>query len=269
MHIRLTLIALLLLVSAVLPISMAAQDETSATFTFGAVSFALDPDLANDAEAEFLESTASGSPGPYDNPSSQFIRLLDYVAFEESRFAVEPIIQVWDRSELAAYRSYNTQVTRLIDLLSDEPNLAQFTAFVGGDYDSTEHLPYLPASTGAVQILAAQPEYLETGDLTGIRYVTYFTPQPGYPLEDNEAQFAYTFQGVTTDGAHYIAAHFPVKTNLFPPMLDDAFDLAAFQANYSSYLLNNVDSLNDQSESAFNPPLSALDDFIGTINISG
>jgi uncharacterized protein YlxW (UPF0749 family) len=74
----------------------------------------------------------------------------------------------------------------------------------------------------------------------------------------------YTFQGLTRDGNHYIAAYFPITVKGLgdEPVVED-WD--AFAAGYQDYLKESMDNLNALSPEEFEPDLEALDQVIQSL----
>src|SRR5690606_37415016 len=101
------------------------------------------------------------------------------------------------------------------------------------DPSTLDELPLLPHA-GAAQVLHANAAYLsfDGGDGIGLRYVTYYA-QDVAPLLGS--WFWYTFQGLTNDNSVYVAAVFPISTELFPDTLPDPFNYDAFAADFESY----------------------------------
>jgi hypothetical protein len=126
-------------------------------------------------------------------------------------------------------------------------------------------MPYLPLYN-AGQVMHAQVAYLNFKSGQGVRYLTQFDQAP---LPINNYELHYTFQGLTNDGAYYVAAVLPVNLRGLPS--DASVDVnnppSNFMEDFSKYLSDTVNMLNGQPPSVFSPNLSALDALIGSLEI--
>jgi hypothetical protein len=127
-------------------------------------------------------------------------------------------------------------------------------------------LPMLPTVT-ASQIFRSQVEYLDFPNGSGIRFITSAGLDVS-PLSD-EGLF-YTYQGLTNDGAYYIAAMFPIKSPVLP---DNTVQMTTeqyneFVANYDSYLADTVQQLDELSADDFRPRLDAIDHVFASLEIT-
>lgn len=118
-------------------------------------------------------------------------------------------------------------------------------------------LPMLPIVT-ASQYFKAQVKYVDFAGGSGVRYITAAGLDVS-PLS-NEVLF-YTFQGLTDDGAYYIAAQFPISAPTLPdvaePMNTDEYN--AFAANYDAYLADITAQLDALAPSDFSTDLTVYD----------
>ena len=128
-----------------------------------------------------------------------------------------------------------------------------------------DSMPYLPLYN-AGQVMHAQVAFLDFKNGKGVRYLTQFDQAP---LPINNYELHYTFQGLTSDGAYYVAAVLPVNLDGLPS--DASVDLnnppSNFMEDFPAYLSDTVNMLNGQSPSAFSPDLSKLDALIGSLEI--
>jgi Leucine rich repeat len=118
-------------------------------------------------------------------------------------------------------------------------------------------IPLLPL-INAAQVFHAQVQYLDFQNGSGVRFITHYSQEVvGRLTKDN---IFYTFQGLTEDGAYYIAAFFPISADgLNDEMVDEPWEAAqAHLAEDSQYL----DSLSTQ---AFTPDLELLDSVIQSL----
>jgi hypothetical protein len=152
---------------------------------------------------------------------------------------------------------YAGQVSALQQLLADRPA------------DPAGPLPLLPPVNAAQQFVA-QVEYLEFGNGAGVRYLTALSQ--GLDPVANDRIF-YTFQGLTADGAAYVAAFFPVAAADLPATAAEALAAPEVAAvleggDHAAYLAGVVQGLNGADPAAFDPELSRLDAWIATLVVS-
>ena len=128
------------------------------------------------------------------------------------------------------------------------------------------NLPMLPIVT-ASQVLRSQVQYLDFPGGSGIRYVTAAALDVS-PLSDSV--LFYTFQGLTSDGAYYVAGVFPVKSGLLPatpePMDSDQYN--QFAANYPAYIADLTQKLDGLAPQSFSPDLTLLDKLFQSLQIT-
>jgi hypothetical protein len=111
-----------------------------------------------------------------------------------------------------------------------------------------DELPILPESDGH-ESLHQQEKYLNFNKGTGVSFVSvYGNDDP--PL--NAGDFFYTFQGITTDGKHYVSFFWPVKATGMPAN--------SSQADAKKYLHN-------LARTKFTPSLTVLDQVVSSITI--
>ena len=130
------------------------------------------------------------------------------------------------------------------------------------DDGSGEALPFMP-DIPAAQVIRARAEYVETPQVAGITYLTAFR-QDISPFASND--FWYTFQGLSTDGAWYVAADFVVDASMFPEEVTakDA-ERIADPERFAAYLEDSVQALNEAAPDDFAPPLTAIDALVQSI----
>lgn len=155
-------------------------------------------------------------------------------------------------------------VAALQQLLTDRPDLAAFTRPNGEAPDPA--LTMLPPSN-AQQMFRAQAQYITFAEGSGVRYLTQLSQGPG-PI--NNQELFYTFQGLTNDGATYVAAYFPVS---LADLLDSARisdeEFATIMEDWQGYVDQTVGLLTDQPTAAFTPDLAVLDALINSLTVSG
>jgi hypothetical protein len=215
------------------------------------ISLQIDPALAGRIQAELVEAT-------FDPDGMSYAWLPRHIrlTFPGSYAAGQPLLQrqqlnlaempqvvVFPAADYAALSAdAASQIALLQALLVERP------AIPGGP------LPYLPL-VNAAQVLASQPAYLAFQNGAGMRYLTALA-QEVIPVT-NRALF-YTFQGLTDDGAYYVAAFFPLTTAALPDTIE-VTDWDGFNAGFSGYLAETRALLADLEPAAFTPNLSLLD----------
>lgn len=203
--------------------------------------------IANRVPAEGVASDPIWMIFP-DHAHFIFMNYLHGEAFHTAQIFVYPITE---------YRARNEYVddifTRLQQFIEEKPSAA------------LEGIPFLPF-WNAAQLMTSNIRYLEFENGSGVRFLTQYG-QALWPV-DNINLF-YTFQGMTADSSHYVAAIFPVTNPILPDdgaeLIDPDFE--AFIDNWDGYLAETVNQLNGQGMSSFSPDLSLLDALIQSLHI--
>lgn len=123
-------------------------------------------------------------------------------------------------------------------------------------------LPLLP-NTNASQAFHAQAQYLDTGTVQGLRFISQHA-QEVRPV--NNQELFYTFQGLTSDGAYYVAVFFPVTTAVLPDKIE-VEDWEAFSASFATYLAETTAVLEKLPPAEFNPDLTLLDAVVISLRV--
>jgi heat shock protein HslJ len=255
--VKLALLVLALLVTLV-ALPVLAQD----TLTFNDFSFTLDPAVAANVNITRFAGDPPDlqAPGGPEVAHTQFI-LYNAFPVPESIFDSQGGIRVYNIADFGPYDFPSQRLAQLQTLLAERPDLAQFTVTTEDDSDELPLMPVMPAG----QVIRARPQFVETATVQGISYVTVYR-QDASPFLGSE--FIYTFQGISTDGAHYVSAIFPLETALFPAETPADFDYDAFIETINDYFAQSVTTLNDASPDAFTPSLTALDAMVQTFTFS-
>jgi hypothetical protein len=151
-------------------------------------------------------------------------------------------------------RMVRLQLSALRRLLEEQPATAE------------GELPLLPLNN-AGPMLHARLHYLDYENGSGVAYLTQFAMGPSVA---NNQELVYTFQGLTTDRAYYVAAYFPASLPGLPAtgQLNEA-DFAKLMANYPAYLADTVALLEAQAPEAFTPDLAQIDRLIESLVVQG
>jgi hypothetical protein len=89
--------------------------------------------------------------------------------------------------------------------------------------------------------------------------------QAANPVTNQE--LIYTFQGLSEDGAYFIAAVLPVAYPDLPANVEAAS--ADFADDYEAYLAGVVEMLNQADPASFTPNLTALDEMMTSMTVVG
>lgn len=221
------------------PTATAVPDAASVSVSFGGL------------EMNFTAQVVEAVPPSPDvmgymvMPKHLRLELQNYAITEHLK---KPQIYVYVVEELAINEAAAQAAASLQAVLANPASVQQMS--------QEQDLPFLPLINEA-QMLHAQVQFVDFKNGQGVRYVTQYS-QGLTPITN--AELFYTFQGLTSDGKYYIAAVLPVN---LPGLPADAQDTGMIplesSTNYSNYLLNTLDMLNQQPVDAFTPDLSILD----------
>jgi len=169
-------------------------------------------------------------------------------------------VRFYRTADFAGYDQASRELEALSRLLGERPELVGSVEFTAGGTGGT--LPYLPVMPAA-QVIRAKAHYIDTAELAGVAYITAFR-QDVEPFAADD--FWYTFQGLSADGAWYVAADFVVDASLFPEKVraKDA-ERISDPESYASYLSQGVASLEEATPDAFTPPLASIDALVESI----
>jgi hypothetical protein len=231
------------------------------------VHFSADPSLANSIWPEVMPATPL--PDVLEGPS-YWLAIPEHIRFTFSdpslstsrrrmgfNLAAEAQILVFPRAELVDINPLvQTQMETLRNLLAER-----------GTVPSGE-LPLLPL-TNSAQVFHAQAQYLVSGNLQGLRFISQHSQDPR-PIMLSQELF-YTFQGFTDDGVYYVAAFFPVTTTALPDTIaqGDWHVIRDTEASYASYLLETTAVLEQLPPAEFTPDLTLLDAVVTSLIIDG
>jgi hypothetical protein len=123
--------------------------------------------------------------------------------------------------------------------------------------------PPLPAN----QQLRARMHYLDFPGGSGVACLTRYAVDASPVVNDS---LAYTFQGLSSDGQHYVSFFWPVDSAALPDthqagLAGQTYD--AFAAQFEAYLARTTQALDAQPDGAFTPALWLLDGLLGTLRI--
>jgi hypothetical protein len=221
---------------------------------FGGVTFSYDPQIASAVSGEEEAATDPGQGAPWEVQPATIRFSFDGYPVADSFTA--PVILIFPVKE---YQSMSEEAGKVIEELRQVIASQPQPTFDKG-------YPFLPM-WNAAQIMRTKVAYFSFANGQGVRYLTQYG-QGISPL--NNKYLFYTYQGLTSDGKYYVSAILPVTNAILPP--DESVipggDYQKFSDNYLDYLNGMVDKLDAQSEDAFVPSLTALDNLIKSIAIN-
>jgi hypothetical protein len=171
--------------------------------------------------------------------------------FHEAYIVVYPV---------AEFQSVNNNAARVIP---DHQSFMAARPTITDPANPDDYIPFLPVWPAA-QVFRSLVQYLDFQNGTGVRFLTQFAQ--ALVTVNNEELF-YTYQGMTSDGAHYVAAVLPVS---HPSLPSDGTqvpggDFDAWANDYGNYLQTTLAELEAQPDSSFTPDLALLDAMIQSL----
>ncbi|MBK9055840.1 MAG: leucine-rich repeat domain-containing protein [Chloroflexi bacterium] len=236
----------------------------------GAV-FTFDHMIADSVWLELVPAQpAEPGPGMVWAPSQHIVFTLANAAGAQNHAPLGQYLPAEAQIHVYPITGLNAEVQPVVDglrqLLAEPPDAAALEAISLGQDSFLPGLTLLPPSN-ARQPFRAQVEYLTFVGGRGVRYLTQLSQGP-VPVSNQE--LFYTFQGLTDDGALYVAAYFPVTLPALPDspeMSDEA--LTALVEDWLGYLTQTTQLLNESAAASFTPDLIALDTLINSLSVSG
>ena len=227
---------------------------TSQTVSYGNVTFTFTATLSD----HVLARTVFGAPRDPNIP--MFLNTSQRLEFTLNDFQYTAtsrpmLLTVYKISDLEASDANYTPMVAAMRTL-----LAQHTPLAVGVSLSTP-ITVIPVQN-AGQAFHAQSRYFKFLNGTGVRFVTYYTQNPG-PV-DNQSLF-YVYQGLTDDGLYYISALIPITTRSLGllPTWQNPGDTATLNA-YLTQVVQKVDTFGAKD---FTPALDDLDAWIASIQV--
>jgi len=252
-----TLVLVALVLSA-LPILAQQATPTTNTLSFNSISFSYDTALGLNVNIQPFGGDAVDvlQPGGAQPPSVTFYLYNDF-ANATGTAAADASVSVYRVDDLAPYTGYQDQLTALQMLLTNLPDL---TTYESAEATATL-LPFLPVYP-AGQVLRASTNYVQSAGFNGVSYITVYRQDVSPFLAD---EFVYTIQALSSDGAYYVSAIQQITVDAFPAAAE-AFDPAAFSANFDAYLLESVARV-EAADTVIAPATTLLDDLVSSLTI--
>lgn len=217
------------------------------------LSFSLDPALGTDYESMIIAESTGADKAYFDiYPEYTELTIKNYPL---SGAAQEP-------------RIYLFPIGRFCELLPDllPGRLADLQALIAGGDATSDELPLLPVINSS-QMFVSQVKLITFQNGTGIRYITQYA-QGIVPI--NNQEMFYTFQGLTSDGEHWVAVILPISNSLLPAdgmNPPNGQSMEDFANNYRTYLTETATQLNAQSPDSFTPTIAGVDALVNSIVI--
>ncbi len=256
---RFKLLVLLIAILAMSAVPAFAQEDGSTThqISFDGVSFSFDALVANNVSI----TQYGGDPADLQMPGAPEVRHTEFVLYSgggipiPTAFEAPGFVRVYNTADFAGYAWHEEQLAQLQSLLENKPDLA--ANMVMQNEGNNPALPFIPG-VPAGQVMRARAAYVETAAVKGIVYMTIYR-QDASPAIAYE--FMYTFQGISTDGAHYVSAVFRPMPFAYPAEYAPV-DLSTFDAE--AYYADAITTLNAASPDEFVISLNLLDAVIGS-----
>jgi hypothetical protein len=173
------------------------------------------------------------------------------------------LVRMYPTAEMAGFAAAD-QMEQLSSILTERPDLSSFmTIGVEGGGDL---LPYLPVGP-APRALQARAAYVDAPEVSGVEYVTAFSFDAS-PFAATD--FWYTFQGLSADGAWYVAVDAIIDASMFPDEVtaQDARETSDAR-RYARYLTESQATLDTADPSAFDPSLTSLQALVQSLTFGG
>ncbi len=235
------------------PAAPAAQVAGDAGEMYEGIRLAPPPGLDLRASGARVPAEAGGADGPWWLPVPQH-REIALEGYPVEGNAQAARVLVYPVEEFAAT---NAEAASRIETLRQ---LLQKQAVEPG-----MQLPFLPL-VNAGGALQARVKFLTFEGGQGVRYLTQLGQGPE-PI-NNEGLF-YTFQGLTDDGANYVAAILPVAHAALPESVASVpeSERQAQLENFGQYVADTTAMLEAQAEDSFTPSLAQLDALMQSIQV--
>lgn len=253
-------VALVLLAQPLVGRTAEAQAGTKKQVSYRGISFTFDASLASSVlPMSVAEQVKGWAEVPDWQQHPEHVK-FEFVGFPspvqwDSAIYIFPVQRIQERA--GPNDVWLMRVTDLRSVLSQRPVWQKPTWRVGGNL-GPQPIPFLPPINAAT-IYVGQQRYMKFQVGEGVRYLTQVTQQP-QPIGREET--LYTFQGLTNDGRHYIAARFPtflIKPLPTPTPVGDNW--------VDDYNQQAMQSLEQAKNDEYQPNLDKLDEMIQSIRV--
>ncbi|MBX7218774.1 MAG: hypothetical protein K1Y36_02400 [Blastocatellia bacterium] len=127
-----------------------------------------------------------------------------------------------------------------------------------------QQLTYELPFNNAGKSFISKARYVDFKDVEGVFYLTQYS-QEMYLNPLNNEELTYCFQGLTKDGAYYVAARFAVTHPLLPQGIDSTSDIGRIDDELT-YLKEGAKTLELFAEDSFTPSLGKLREIIASLD---
>jgi hypothetical protein len=237
---------------------------TSSTVSFDGVGFSFDPTLGTSVNITEVPAQRPDRPG-IGAPGAAHLAFTLYGPRPESSRIPRPldapgVARFYRVPDLAPYDWASAQLEELTSLLADRPALN--SRMTVGEDGGVDPLPFI-LDNSAAQALLARARYVDTPELAGVAYLTAFR-QDVSPFAAGD--FWYTFQGISSDGAWYVAVDFVIEADDFPAKVSPRQARRLTNARrWTRYVNDSIQTLNAAGPDAFDPPLTSIDALVQSI----
>lgn len=219
--------------------------------SYDGISFAYDTSLADEVIPETVPAQDEEG-GPFWAASPQHTKFsFEGYVLPDTLHAPQILVYPVEAYEAISPAAAKT-IADLRYFMATKPSTAPEPGF------GSDGIPALPLFNAA-QMMAAGMEYIDFQNGSGVRFLTQYA-QAYIPINNHE--LFYSFQGLTDDGAYYVAAILPVSHLSLP---DEMAPMG--EEEFTSYLSSTVTSLNAQANASFTPDLALLDAMIRSLSV--
>ena len=217
----------------------------------GSLQFSMDAgSLATGTLVETVAAAPASDDLPYWEVLPEYTRVT-LQGYPISSHLMQPQIFVYPVEELIKVNEGTGQIAAALQALIQAPQ-------------ETASMPFLPLFNAA-QVMHTHVQFLDFKTGQGLRYLTMFS-QGIVPINNDE--LIYTYQGLTSDRRHYVAAVLPVTHPSLPADGNvTGNEPPEFTSDFTAYLANTAASINMQPAESFTPDLTLLDAMMSSIEI--
>jgi hypothetical protein len=238
-----------------IPTQPTAPVMQQANVTCNELSFHLAPALGSGYECETVpENSSSDIPVYY---------VFIYPDHTELTIQKYPLTRTQFPPQIWIY-----PVSRFSELLPDilPPRISDLKRIISNDALPSGELPFLPAIP-EIQSFFVHEAVLSFKDGQGVRFITEYSEAPTSISNKN---IIYTFQGLTDDGKYWVAVTLPISSPILPEendMLPEGYTEESLILNYSSYVSDVKELLEEQAPDSFFPTIDELDALVQSISV--
>jgi hypothetical protein len=227
---------------------------------FGSLRIIVPPGLASGVRGSQFARAEGPGVAPWDvTPGHTQLKLDGYLLQGKSQ---QPQILVYPAE------GYGEQYPGAFESIHRLNNI------LGGLTISSDQLPAVPFFN-AEQTFASNVQVVSFQNGRGVRFLTEYSQ---YPASANNTDLFYHFQGLTSDGAHYIIAILPITVPVVAETSDGGAVLPAAGIPYPYFADPNADMqayysavtalLNATSPESFSPTINQLDLLVQSMRIT-